>query len=108
MINMYDDDSTIDKDSRIKTEFGIAFLNKSGRYVVRFNKYTYVSLHRLVYKKYVGEIPRNFEIHHKDFNKLNNAPENLVALSKDEHKILHEEERRRKRAHKRAQRKGVI
>lgn len=103
-----DTDLSIDKNSRIDTEFGPAFLNKSGRYVVRFNRVTYVSLHRLVYQKYVGDIPRNYEIHHKDFNRLNNAPENLVALSSDEHRLIHEEERRKMRAHKRAQRKGVL
>ena len=30
-----------------------------------------------------------YEIHHKDFNKLNNAPENLEELSPEEHKKRH-------------------
>lgn len=34
-------------------------------------------------------VPEGFEIHHKDFNKYNNEPENLVALSPEEHAEIH-------------------
>lgn|GEM_PF-198 len=33
--------------------------------------------------------------HHKDFNKRNNNPENIVRLSKEEHLLLHSEQARR-------------
>lgn len=44
------------------------------------------------------EVPEGFEVHHKDLNKFNNEPENLVALSPEEHaeihkKVLTEEQR---------------
>jgi DNA gyrase subunit B len=39
-----------------------------------------------VYKKIV-----NSHVHHKDFNKLNNNPDNLVRMNKDEHINLHRE-----------------
>lgn len=48
--------------------------------------------HTLVAKAFpeiCGEWFEGCEIHHKDFNKLNNVPENLIVLSHSEHRKLH-------------------
>ena len=39
----------------------------------------------------IGEKSRKLAVHHHDFNKLNNSPENLKILTKTEHSRLHEE-----------------
>lgn len=46
-------------------------------------------LHRLVYEKHFGSIPKGFDVHHKDENTANNAPGNLVALPHGAHLRLH-------------------
>lgn len=52
------------------------------------NKYEYT--HRLVGKALgLHTILNGTIIHHKDFNKLNNAPENLMEMRKQEHTQLH-------------------
>ena len=50
--------------------------------------------YRKIYKEFHGEIPvdsdgRPYDIHHLDGNVENNTPENLVALSIDEHYQVH-------------------
>lgn len=47
--------------------------------------------YRTIYEKYYGEIPKGYHIHHKDFNPYNHSPENLIALSPEEHAKIHEE-----------------
>lgn len=48
-----------------------------------------VNLHVYLYTKEHGLIPRGSEIHHIDLNKTNNALDNLVCLSRSEHRALH-------------------
>lgn len=48
-----------------------------------------VYLHVLVWERAHGPIPRNYDVHHKDQNKLNYSLENLELLSKSDHKKLH-------------------
>lgn len=48
-----------------------------------------VPLHREVWEYYKGSIPDGFEIHHKDFNRLNNDISNLECLSKKDHCLRH-------------------
>jgi len=48
-------------------------------------------IHRLVYETFVGEIPKGFTIHHKDFNCQNNRIDNLELLSTKEHSKIHRE-----------------
>ena len=48
-----------------------------------------LSLHRMVWTCYNGEIPANYDIHHKDFDKNNNDISNLIALPKAVHIQLH-------------------
>jgi hypothetical protein len=42
-------------------------------------------IHRIVWEYYNGPIPENYDVHHRDHNKSNNAIENLEMLPKDEH-----------------------
>lgn len=50
------------------------------------------SLHRAVYTATYGPIPPGKLIHHRDLNPLNNAPENLEALTVAEHSDRHADE----------------
>lgn len=103
-----DNDRSIDINTRITTEFGDAYLNRSGYYVVRLSSDIYIPLHKLVCKKYVCDDLNNKEVHHKDGNKLNNHPSNLEPLTPNQHRLVHEMAKRNKRAHNRAKRKGVL
>lgn len=61
-----------------------------------------VFLHRRIYEDNYGPIPDGYHIHHKDGNTENNSPENLEALSPEEHskitiqEFLSDEERKKK------------
>lgn len=46
-------------------------------------------LHRYVWEYYNGEIPKGYDIHHKDHNKDNNELDNLELISKSQHSRLH-------------------
>lgn len=46
-------------------------------------------IHRDVWQYYHGDIPDEYQIHHVDENKANNAVENLQCLTKQEHRRLH-------------------
>ena len=54
-------------------------------------KYEYE--HRMVWKKFFGDIPKGFVIHHKDGNKLNNDISNLVLMNAKEHAQMHAKQR---------------
>lgn len=45
-----------------------------------------VAVHRLVYKAFVGSIPKGQQVDHIDGNKLNICPENLQVLSRRDHR----------------------
>lgn len=65
------------------------------------NAKTHKRLHVYVWEYYNGEIPKGYNIHHKDFDKSNNEIDNLVMLTSSEHKRLHsnsltDEERKRR------------
>lgn len=69
---------------------------KNGRKFTLSNgkKYHYNSslrkhLHRYVWEQHNGEIPKGYEIHHVDFNTLNNDIENLQMVTIKEHKEIH-------------------
>ena len=60
-------------------------------------------LHRYIYEKYNGKIPKGMQVHHIDHNKDNNEISNLMLLTRKEHDRIHfeemteeEKERRRK------------
>ena len=54
------------------------------------------NLHRAVWAKRYGEIPKGFEIHHKDFNPLNNEISNLACLPGVLHQKEHAERNHRR------------
>lgn len=46
-------------------------------------------LHRLIYERYIGKIPKGFDIHHKNHDTLNNSLGNLMLIKHSEHTRLH-------------------
>lgn len=44
-------------------------------------------IHRLVAKEFIGEIPKGYQVHHKDRNKQNNRFDNLEILTCREHAL---------------------
>lgn len=60
-------------------------LNNKGYLLTEDNKYA----HRIEYEKAFGKIPPYWVVHHVDFNKLNNTPENLIALPPRFHDKIH-------------------
>src|SRR5579859_3333497 len=46
-------------------------------------------LHQEIWKHHNGPIPKGHDIHHADENPLNNSKENLVCLTKSEHRKAH-------------------
>ena len=50
-----------------------------------------IRLHRYMWMKYHGDIPKGFEVHHKDGNKDNNEIDNLELLTKSDHLAWHAE-----------------
>ena len=59
-------------------------LDKDGYPVVKLSAHgisKYIHVHKLVYESFIGSVPPNQEIDHKDFNRQNNHVENLCAMS---------------------------
>lgn len=50
-----------------------------------------IRLHRYMWEKYHGKIPKGFEVHHIDENKDNNEIENFELLTKKKHLLWHVE-----------------
>lgn len=67
-------------------------LDSEGRYLTYSGK----RLHREVWKKHFGEIPKGYVIHHIDGDRLNNRIENLQCLSASEHTRIHMQDSERK------------
>ena len=54
------------------------------------NPWGFVAQHRLIVERILGRFLLSSEqIHHIDLNPLNNSPENLVVLSRAEHRSIH-------------------
>lgn len=64
---------------------GIRFTPSGHGYYRATSRKGHLSLHRYKYEKEVGVIPEGYDIHHKDWNKQNNAIENLECISKSDH-----------------------
>lgn len=62
---------------------------KSNNYIKLKIKGKNQSEHRVVWESIYGKIPRDHIIHHIDFNKNNNSIDNLLCLTKHEHRLLH-------------------
>ena len=48
-----------------------------------------VLLHRYVWEKHNGQIPKGYQVHHKDENKHNYSIENLILIEGKEHHRYH-------------------
>lgn len=68
---------------------GIKFTQSGNGYYRATSRRGHISLHRYKYKKEVGDIPSDWDIHHIDGNKLNNELSNLEILPKSEHTRLY-------------------
>lgn len=67
---------------------GIKFsISKRGYYVATNGR---LFLHRHIWQKQNGPIPKGYDIHHIDKNPLNNSLDNLVLLSHGDHRSLHQ------------------
>lgn len=66
---------------------------KSKRYVIKNGYYkrekSGLSLHRELYNDYYGTIPKGWHVHHINHDKLDNSPQNLIALPPRLHKRAH-------------------
>lgn len=62
--------------------------NVGGYLVIKIGNITCMA-HRLVYHHFYGEIPDGYIVHHKNRNKSDNRPKNLIALSKSDHAQYH-------------------
>lgn len=49
------------------------------------------SLHRIVYKTFVGPIPEGYDVHHKNHIRTDNRVENLELIEMHEHRKFHNE-----------------
>lgn len=74
---------------KIETEWGTARLRKDGYYYISTKEHNGALLHRLVYEKHYGPIPKGFVVHHKDGDKSNFDIRNLILLSNNNHHSLH-------------------
>lgn len=72
-----------------ETEFGLSIVHPNGYIQVISGKHRTQFLHRLIWEKHNGEIPKGYQIHHIDGNKLNNDISNLQLISAEEHTRLH-------------------
>ena len=72
------------------------YANKKGYLEITFGDKGRLLLHQIVYAWFNGEVPYGKEIHHKDGNHLNNHIDNLVALTKEEHRKEHRKMREEK------------
>jgi hypothetical protein len=57
----------------------------TGYYRSTTHRKTHISLHRYVWEKHNGEIPKGYDIHHIDWDKTNNRIENLELICHKEH-----------------------
>lgn len=64
--------------------------DKTGYYL---NSTTRKRIHRAVWEFYKGEIPKGYDVHHKDGDKGNNEIENLEIVLKSAHATLHGKKR---------------
>lgn len=66
---------------------GMSFVRSDRPYYYNSNTRKY--LHRYLWEKAYGDIPKGYEIHHKDHDPFNNDLENLEMIKSDEHKLYH-------------------
>jgi hypothetical protein len=73
------------------TARGYVFVRRPNHHLAQANGY--VAEHRIVMEEKLGRrLEPGEQVHHIDGNGTNNAPDNLVALSKKAHGLLHRRE----------------
>ena len=71
------------------TEYGKARKRSDGYIQITNGEHRGKLLHRLIYESHYGSIPDGMICHHLDHNKENNAPSNLILLTKSHHHSMH-------------------
>lgn len=87
------------KDSRakyIKKREDLEYQTFNGETFYRYKNERYFSkgtgrLHKSVWGFYNGDVPKGYEVHHKDFDSANNDISNLICITKEEHREMHKE-----------------
>lgn len=46
--------------------------------------------YRILYEKHIEKIPKDWDVHHIDFNHNNNSLDNLIAIPKVIHTVIHQ------------------
>jgi ribonucleoside-diphosphate reductase alpha chain len=64
-------------------------INNRGYYMIGCTGTRANPEHRIVYECLVGPIRKNHHVHHRNENKQDNRPDNLVSLTKSQHAKLH-------------------
>ena len=65
------------------------YKNKRGyQFFYEGNKRVYIHI-RVAEKKYGGKVYKGCVVHHKDGNKSNNKPSNLIIMKRSQHSGLH-------------------
>ena len=85
----------------LHTKFGNARINQ-GYYVITSRKEgnNNQALHRLIFEDFYGtEIPKGYNVHHKNGNKLDNCILNLQLLSESEHHRHHQKGKKFSKEH---------
>lgn len=87
-----------------KVEIGtVRFFKNKGRYFIKMGNSNWIPYAVYIAKQnptICGEWFDGCEVHHKDFNKLNDTPENLICLTAKEHKKIHTQNDKRFNAKK--------
>lgn len=78
----------------IDVEKGTIYSLKRNKYIGNFDEYGYCyvfgkGLHRIIWECVNGEIPKGYDIHHKDENPSNNSIYNLELIEHRNHMALH-------------------
>ena len=75
----------------LNTKYGKARINEKRYYKIITSKEGNYgkSLHRLIFEDVYGEIPKGYDIHHKNGDKLDNCILNLQLIRHDKHASLH-------------------
>ena len=72
----------------MKNEYGKGYVTKQGYHLTWTGK-RYEPTHRVLLKNSGYIIPEGHAVHHVDGDKINNELDNLVVLSKRDHRLLH-------------------
>lgn len=49
----------------------------------------WIKRYRIVFELYCEDLKYGYQIHHKDMNKLNDRPSNLIQITREEHTAIH-------------------